>query len=139
MGYLIYVHLYDFFMYFDYIYFVLVMFGRMQYKQWNPSNAWFQFTWRSSLIIGLREKTNLQLFEFIFVEMCSNFLYGRPFEIWIQFSHPWCSWHFIVDISHNACIMIIWGLGIIFGLISVNFWGQQAVWEIITPHFYLDL
>ena len=30
-------------MYFDDIYFVLMMFEMMQYKQWDPDIAWFQF------------------------------------------------------------------------------------------------
>ena len=68
------------------------------------------------MVVGLRKQTNLQLFEFIFAEKCSSFLCGRPFERWIQFSHAWFSWHFIIDISHHACIRIIWDPGIIFGL-----------------------
>ena len=30
-------------MYFNDISFVFVIFGRVQYKQWDPSIAWFQF------------------------------------------------------------------------------------------------
>ena len=41
--YLLDVHLYDVVMYFDDLSFVLMMFGRMQYKQWDPGIAWFQF------------------------------------------------------------------------------------------------
>ena len=43
MRYLLDVHLYDVFMYFHDLYFVLMMFGRVQYKQWDLSIAWFQF------------------------------------------------------------------------------------------------
>ena len=43
MRYLIDVHLYDVFMYFSDPYFVLLMFRRVQYKQWDLSIAWFQF------------------------------------------------------------------------------------------------
>ena len=30
-------------MYFNILYFVLMMFGRVQYKQWDPGIVWFQF------------------------------------------------------------------------------------------------
>ena len=43
MRYLRDVHLYDVVMYFDDLYFSLMMFGRMQYKQWDPGIDWFQF------------------------------------------------------------------------------------------------
>ena len=66
--------LYDVVMYFNDIYFVLMMFGRVQCKKWDPSIAWFHITWSSSSIVGLRKKTNLQLFEFIFAKQCSCFL-----------------------------------------------------------------
>ena len=68
MRYLLDVHLYDVVMYFHDLYFVLMMFGRVQYKKWDPGISWFHLTWSSSSIVGLRKKTNLQLFEFIFVE-----------------------------------------------------------------------
>ena len=41
--YLLDLHLYDVVMYFCDPYFVLMMFGRVQYKQWDPGIAWFQF------------------------------------------------------------------------------------------------
>ena len=43
MRYLLDVKLYDVFMYFNDLYFVLMMFGRVQYKQWDMGIAWFQF------------------------------------------------------------------------------------------------
>ena len=43
MRYLIDVHLYDAVMYFNDLYYVFIMFGREQYKQWDPGIAWFQF------------------------------------------------------------------------------------------------
>ena len=43
MRYLLYIQLYDVLMYFNDLYFVRMMFGRMQYKQWDPGIAWFQF------------------------------------------------------------------------------------------------
>ena len=43
MRYLCDVHLYDVFIYFHNLYFVLMMFGRVQYKQCDPGIAWFQF------------------------------------------------------------------------------------------------
>ena len=43
MRYLLDVHLYDVVMHFHYLYFVLMMFGRLQYKQWGPVISWFQF------------------------------------------------------------------------------------------------
>ena len=116
---------YDVVMYFHDLYFVLMMFGRVQYQQWDPGIAWFHLTWSSSSIIGLRKKTNLQLFEFIFVEQCSTILCGIHFERWIQFSHAWFSWNFVIDISHHACIRIIWDRGIFFGLIGFNFGGNK--------------
>ena len=79
MRYLIDVHLYDVVMYFHDLYFVLMMFIRVKYKQWGPGIAWFHITWSSTSIVGLRKKTNLQLFEFIFAEQCSCFLCGVPF------------------------------------------------------------
>ena len=104
MRYILDVHFYDVVMCFHDIYFVLMMFGRVQYQQWDPGIAWFHLTWSSSLVVGLRKQTNLQLFEFIFADQCSSFLCGRPFERWIQFSHAWFSCHFIIEISHHACI-----------------------------------
>ena len=68
MRYLLDVHLYDAFMYFRDLYFVIMMFGRVQYQQWDPGIAWFHLTWSSISIVGLRKQTNLQLFEFIFAE-----------------------------------------------------------------------
>ena len=97
----------------------------------NPAISWFHITWSNSSIVGLRKQTNLQLFEFIFVEQCSSFLCGRPLERWIQFSHSCFSWHFIIDISHHACIRIIWDPGIIFGLIGFNFGGSKQHWRFI--------
>ena len=125
------VHLYDVVMYFHDLYFVLMMFGRVQYQQWDPGIALFHLTWSRSSIVGLRNKTNLQSFEFIFAEKCSNFLCGRPFERWIQFSHAWCSWNFIIDISYHACIKIIWDLGIIFCLIGFNCGDNKQHWRFI--------
>ena len=127
--YLIHVHVYDVVMFFHDLYFVLLMFGRVQYKEWDPCIAWFHLTWSNNSIVGLRKQTNLQLFEFIFAKQCSSFLFWRPFERWIQFSHAWFSWHFIIDISHHACIRIIWDPGIIFGLISFNFGGNKQHWR----------
>ena len=69
--YLLDVHLYDALMYFNDLYCVLMMFGRVQYQKWDPGIAWFPLTWSSSLVIGLRKQTNLQLFEFIFAEQFS--------------------------------------------------------------------
>ena len=43
MRYILDVQLYDVVMYFNDLYFVLKMFGRVQYKQWDPGIAWFQF------------------------------------------------------------------------------------------------
>ena len=43
MRYLIDVHLYDFISYFHDLYFLLMMFGRVKYKQWDPGIVWFQF------------------------------------------------------------------------------------------------
>ena len=43
MQYLLDEQFYDVVMYFNYLYFVLVMFGRVQYKQWDPGVSWFQF------------------------------------------------------------------------------------------------
>ena len=43
MRYLLDVHLYDVFMYFNDIFYVFMMFGREQYKQWDTGNVWFQF------------------------------------------------------------------------------------------------
>ena len=68
MRYLIYVQMYDVFMYFHDLYFVLMMFVRVKYKQWDPGIAWFHLTWSSSSIVGLRKQINLHLFEFIFAE-----------------------------------------------------------------------
>ena len=121
----------DVVMYFHYLYFLLMMFGRVTYQQWNPGIALFHLIWSSSSIVGLRKQTNLQLFEFIFVEKCSSFVCGRPFERQIQFSHALCSWNFIIDISHDACIRIIWDPGIIFGLIGFNFGGNKQHWRFI--------
>ena len=59
MRYLIDVHLYDVFMCFNDIYFVFMMFGRVQYKKWDPGIDWFHLTWSNSSIVGLRKKTNL--------------------------------------------------------------------------------
>ena len=109
------------------------MFVRVQYKKWDPGIAWFHLTWSSSLVVGLRKQTNLQLFEFMFVEQCSIFLCGIPFEGWIQFSHAWFSWNFIIEISHHACISIIWDPQIIFGLTWFQLWGQQAALKIYSP------
>ena len=119
----------DVVVYFNDLYFVLMMFVRVKYKKWDLDIAWFHLTWSSSSIVCLRKKTNLQLFEFIFAEKCSSFLCRRPFERWIQFSHAWCSWNFIIDISHHACIRIIWDHGIIFGLIGFNFGGNKQHWR----------
>ena len=43
MRYLIDVQLYNVVMYFNDLYFVLMMFGRVQYKQWDQGIVWFQF------------------------------------------------------------------------------------------------
>ena len=43
MSYLLDVPLYDVVVYFNDLSFVLMMFGRVQYKQWDPGIAWFQF------------------------------------------------------------------------------------------------
>ena len=43
MRYRIDVHLYDVVMYFHDLYCVLMMFGRVKYKQWDSGIAWFQF------------------------------------------------------------------------------------------------
>ena len=43
MRYLIDVQLYDLVMYFNDLYCVLMMFGIVKNKQWDPSIAWFQF------------------------------------------------------------------------------------------------
>ena len=43
MRYLLDVQLYDVVMYFNNLYFVLMMFGRVQYKKWDLGIAWFQF------------------------------------------------------------------------------------------------
>ena len=43
MRYLLDVHLYDVVMLFCDIYFLLMMLGRVQYKQWDLGIAWFQF------------------------------------------------------------------------------------------------
>ena len=117
-------------MYFHDLYFVLVMFIRVQYQQWDPGISLFHLTWSSSSIVGLRQQTSLQLFEFILAEKCSYFLCGVHFERWIQFSHAWFSWHLIIEISHHPCIKIIWDPGIIFGLIGFNF---GAALEIYSP------
>ena len=66
MRYLIDVHLYDVVMCFHDLYFVLMMSGRVQYKQRDPGIAWFHLTWSNNSIVGLRKQTYLQLFEFIF-------------------------------------------------------------------------
>ena len=57
MRYLLDVHLYDVFMYFHDLYFVLMMFGRVKYQQWDHGIAWFHLTWSSSSIVGLRQQT----------------------------------------------------------------------------------
>ena len=49
MRYLLDVHLYDVVMYFNDLYFVLMMFIRVQYKQWDPGIAWFQF-WKQQAV-----------------------------------------------------------------------------------------
>ena len=49
MRYLLDAHLYDVFMYFHGIYFVLMMFGRVQYKQWDLDISWFKF-WRKHAV-----------------------------------------------------------------------------------------
>ena len=49
MRFLLNVHFNDFFMYFDYLYLVLMMFGRMQYKQWDPGIVWFPF-WGKQIV-----------------------------------------------------------------------------------------
>ena len=77
MRYLIDVNLYDVVMCFHYLYFVLMMFVRVQYNQWDSGIVWFHLTWSSSSSVGLRKQTNLQLFEFIFAEKCSCFLFGE--------------------------------------------------------------
>ena len=66
MSYLLDVHVYDVVMLFHDLYFVLMIFLRVQYQQCDPIISWFHLTWSSSLVVGLRNKTNLQLFEFIF-------------------------------------------------------------------------
>ena len=83
MRYLLDVHLYDDIMYFHDIYFLLMMFGRVQYQQLDLGIAWFHLTLSRSSIVGFRTQTNLQLFELIFAELCSCFLCGIPFERWI--------------------------------------------------------
>ena len=129
MRYLLDVHLYEVVMYFNDIYLLLMMFGRVKYEKWDPGIALFHLTWSSSSVVGLRKQTNLQLFEFIFAEQFSCFLYGVHFERWIQFSHAWCSWNLIIDISHHPCIRIIWDPGIILGLIGFNFGGNKKHWR----------
>ena len=53
MRHLLDVHLYDVVMYFHDLYFVLMMFGRVQYQQWDPGISLFHLTWSSSSIVGL--------------------------------------------------------------------------------------
>ena len=43
MRYILYATLCDVFMYFNDLYFVLMMFGKVQYKQRDSGIAWFQF------------------------------------------------------------------------------------------------
>ena len=43
MRYLLDVIFYDVVMYFHDLYFALMIFGRVQYRKWDPSIAWFQF------------------------------------------------------------------------------------------------
>ena len=43
MRYLLDVNLYNVGMYFHDLYFVLIMFGRVQYKKWDPGISWLQF------------------------------------------------------------------------------------------------
>ena len=50
--YLIDVHCYDVFMHFHYLYFVLMMFGRVHYKKWDPGIAWFQF-WGQQVVMEI--------------------------------------------------------------------------------------
>ena len=45
MMYLFDVQLYNVFMYFNDLYFVLMMFGRVQYKKWDPGISWLHLTW----------------------------------------------------------------------------------------------
>ena len=131
MRYLLGVNLYGVFMYFHDIFFVLMMFGRVKDQKWDPGIYVFHITWTSSSIVGLRQLTNLQLFEFILVEKWSYFLCGVTFEKCIQFSHAWCSWNLIIDISQHPCIRIIWYPRIIFGLIGFNFGGSKQHWRFI--------
>ena len=48
MRYLLDVHLYDVIMCFQDLYFVLVVFGRVQYNQWGHGISWFHLTWSNS-------------------------------------------------------------------------------------------
>ena len=59
MRYLINVHLYDVVMYFHDLSFVPMMFGRVQYRQWDLGIDWFHLTWSSSWVVGLINQTNL--------------------------------------------------------------------------------
>ena len=53
MRYLLDVNLYDVVMYFNDIYVVLIMFGRVKiYKQWDHGIAWFQF-WGKQVVGGI--------------------------------------------------------------------------------------
>ena len=55
MRYLLSVHLHDVVMYFNELYFVLMMLGRVKYQQWDSGISWFHLTWSSSLVVGLRK------------------------------------------------------------------------------------
>ena len=108
------------------------MFIRVQYQKWDPGIALFHLAWSSSLIVGLRKQTNLQLFEFIFVEKCSCFICGVHIKRWIKFSHAWFSWHLILDISPSMYQdhMGHWDH---FWSHWFQFWGKQETLEIYSP------
>ena len=49
------VHFYYFFMYFDDIYYVLMVFGRMHTSKWDPGNLFPNgMGWRELLIVGVQ-------------------------------------------------------------------------------------
>ena len=102
-----------------------MMFGRVQYQQWDPGIAWFHLTWSSSLVVGLR-KENQPLVSSVPVSYVGDILRDG-------FNFHMLGFHgtVIIDISHHACVGIIWDPGIIFGLIGFNCGGNKKHWRFI--------
>ena len=78
---LIYVQLYDVVIYFNDIYFVLIMFGRVKYKKWDSGIAWFQF-WGQQAVGDIESPLEKVIVIRVEQQQAWRFLFETLLESW---------------------------------------------------------